>query len=226
MRARAGRRRERAAARGARRARRRGAGAHPCVSRRCERCRGDGAAAAAIEAAIGPLDLAVLNAGTYHAGSRSTGSTSPSPPLMEINYMGAVNGIAAVLPRFLARASGHFAVVAVGRGLSRPAAGGGLWADQGRAHQSVRGAEARSRPARRQDQRRQSRLRAHAAHRPQPIPDAVPDGAEVAARRIAAGSTRGKFEITFPRRFTFMLKLARMLPYGLYFRLVKRTTGR
>jgi hypothetical protein len=47
-----------------------------------------------------------------------------------------------------------------------------------------------------------------------------------AAHRMAAGLDRGKFEVAFPRRFTAMLKLARLLPYGLYFRLVKRTTGR
>jgi hypothetical protein len=33
------------------------------------------------------------------------------------------------------------------------------------------------------------------------------------------------FEITFPKRFTTILKLARLLPYGAYFTLVNRVTG-
>ena len=46
--------------------------------------------------------------------------------------------------------------------------------------------------------------------------------ADEAARRIAKGLARGKFEITFPRRFTWGLKLLRCLPYAVYFRLVRR----
>lgn len=45
-----------------------------------------------------------------------------------------------------------------------------------------------------------------------------------AAEEIIAGFGRGGFEIHFPRRFTLWLKLLRMLPYGLYFALVRRFT--
>ncbi|MDR9809599.1 SDR family NAD(P)-dependent oxidoreductase [Rhizobium hidalgonense] len=48
---------------------------------------------------------------------------------------------------------------------------------------------------------------------------------EEAAQQIAAGLKSQAFEITFPRRFTTMLKLARLLPYGAYFPLVNRVTG-
>ena len=48
---------------------------------------------------------------------------------------------------------------------------------------------------------------------------------EIAAKRICQGLARDRFEITFPRRFTWSLKLMRMLPYGVYFPLVKRFTG-
>ena len=48
---------------------------------------------------------------------------------------------------------------------------------------------------------------------------------EEAARQIAAGLKSQAFEITFPGRFTTMLKLARLLPYGAYFPLVNRLTG-
>ena len=45
-----------------------------------------------------------------------------------------------------------------------------------------------------------------------------------AAEEIIAGFGRGSFEIHFPRRFTYWLKLLRLLPYGLYFALVRRFT--
>lgn len=45
-----------------------------------------------------------------------------------------------------------------------------------------------------------------------------------AAEEIIAGFARGRFEIHFPRRFTHWLKLLRLLPYGLYFALVRRFT--
>jgi short-subunit dehydrogenase len=45
-----------------------------------------------------------------------------------------------------------------------------------------------------------------------------------AAAEIIAGFGRGSFEIHFPRRFTHWLKLLRLLPYGLYFALVRRFT--
>ncbi len=45
-----------------------------------------------------------------------------------------------------------------------------------------------------------------------------------AAEEIIAGFARGSFEIHFPRRFTGWLKLLRLLPYSLYFALVRRFT--
>lgn len=55
-----------------------------------------------------------------------------------------------------------------------------------------------------------------------PMPCLMP--VEDAARRIVSGMERGQFEITFPRRFTVLLKLLRILPYGLYLRLVAWAT--
>ena len=43
-----------------------------------------------------------------------------------------------------------------------------------------------------------------------------------AARFIVNGIERRKFEIAFPRRFAFLLKLARFLPYSLYFSITRR----
>lgn len=48
---------------------------------------------------------------------------------------------------------------------------------------------------------------------------------EAAAQAIVAGWARGDFMIDFPRRFTRVLALLRLLPYRLYFSLVRRATG-
>jgi NAD(P)-dependent dehydrogenase (short-subunit alcohol dehydrogenase family) len=48
---------------------------------------------------------------------------------------------------------------------------------------------------------------------------------EAAARAMVQGWERGHFMIDFPRRFTRVLALLRLLPYRLYFALVHRATG-
>jgi short-subunit dehydrogenase len=57
-------------------------------------------------------------------------------------------------------------------------------------------------------------------------PFAMPALMEVddAARALVRGLARGGFEVTFPRRFTYVLKLLRLLPYRLYFPLMARIT--
>jgi NAD(P)-dependent dehydrogenase (short-subunit alcohol dehydrogenase family) len=48
---------------------------------------------------------------------------------------------------------------------------------------------------------------------------------EKAVRRMIDGFEGGGFEITFPRRFTYLLKILRMLPHPVYFWQMKRATG-
>lgn len=48
---------------------------------------------------------------------------------------------------------------------------------------------------------------------------------EQAARAIVQGWAQGRFEIHFPRRFTWWMKVLRLLPYRAYFPLVQRVTG-
>ena len=45
-----------------------------------------------------------------------------------------------------------------------------------------------------------------------------------AAQAIVQGWAKGEFEIHFPKRFTRVMKLLRLLPYRLYFALVRRIT--
>lgn len=46
-----------------------------------------------------------------------------------------------------------------------------------------------------------------------------------AARALLAGVARGEFHIHFPKRFTNVLRLARLLPYRAYFYLIRKVTG-
>lgn len=48
---------------------------------------------------------------------------------------------------------------------------------------------------------------------------------EDASARIVAGLKTNRFEITFPRHFTWQLKLLQFLPYSVYFAIVNRRTG-
>ena len=48
---------------------------------------------------------------------------------------------------------------------------------------------------------------------------------EQAAQEILKGWAEGDFEIHFPKRFTLWMKAMSMLPDGLYFKLIRRATG-
>ena len=56
-----------------------------------------------------------------------------------------------------------------------------------------------------------------------PMPHLI--SVEEAAREIVDGLRAGDFETHFPRAFTRQLKFLRLLPYRLYFALIRRATG-
>ena len=49
---------------------------------------------------------------------------------------------------------------------------------------------------------------------------------DAAARRIVRGLAGRRFEITMPRRFAFIMKLLRILPYPLFFTVTRRLVTR
>lgn len=71
-----------------------------------------GRVAAEIRSALGPIDIALLNAGTYRPVRPSEFSAELFRPHVEVNIMGTVNCVQAVLPDMLSRRSGRIAVVA------------------------------------------------------------------------------------------------------------------
>ena len=69
-------------------------------------------AVAAIEKDLGPINAAILNAGTHEPVDGSAFTVAPLRRLVEINLMGTANCLAPVIERFVARRAGRIAVVA------------------------------------------------------------------------------------------------------------------
>lgn len=67
--------------------------------------------AAAVETTLGPLDLVVLNAGTYRRDSATHFDAEAFGAMVDVNIMGSVHCLAAVLPGMIERRSGRVAVV-------------------------------------------------------------------------------------------------------------------
>jgi len=173
----------------------------------------------------GGIDLVVLNAGTY----RPLRAWELSPDLirdtLEINLLGTMAGAAAVIPQLQQQAGGAVALVgsvAGYGGLPKAAVYGPskaalinfaetLYMDLAPKGLGVflinPGFVATPLTAQ------------NDFHMPALI------SAEEAAQRILDGFARGDFEVHFPRRFTWWLKLLQCLPRRLYFPLVRRATG-
>lgn len=185
------------------------------------------AALGAAEAAAGrPAALAVLNAGTYVPDDARAFDLAAFTLQVRVNLLGTANALAAVLPGMLERRAGQIAIVAsvAGyRGLPRAIA-----------YSATKAALIAMAESLRFDLHRAGVLvgvvnpgfvRTPLTDRNEfPMPFLLP--AEEAARRIADGLARGRFEVAFPRRFVALLKLLRLLPPALYFAVVGRATGR
>lgn len=175
----------------------------------------------AIEARFGALDLAILNAGTHVPVRARDFRAEPFHTLMEVNVLGVVHGLAALLPRFMARRSGRIVVVssvAGYRGLPTAAAYGASKAAL------INMCEALKPDL---DRHGVGITLVNPGFVRTPLTDKNPFrmpflmDPDDAAERLVRGVERGRFEVTFPRRFTWGMKLLRCLPYSLYFYLVR-----
>jgi len=178
----------------------------------------------AIEQDLGPLDQVIFNAGTHIPNDVQNFNVAPFRTIMEINFMGAVNGLSAVVPMFAARRAGHIAVVAslAGySGLPRASAYGASKAALINMCEALK-------PELEAAGVTLSVINPGFVRTPLtdkndfPMPFLI--DATLAARYIYNGMTARKFEIAFPLPFVLMLKVLRMLPYRLYFAVVKKIT--
>lgn len=180
------------------------------------------AAAADIVGRHGAIDLAIFNAGTHKPVSASALHSDDFRTLMEINFLGAVNGLEAVLPAMRARGKGHIALVASVAGY----AGLPTAAAYGASKAALINMAEALKPE--LDQAGIKLQIVNPGFVRTPLTDRnefpMPFLMEVdeAAERFARGLESDRFEIVFPRRLAWSLKLLRLLPYRLFFALTRR----
>lgn len=180
---------------------------------------------AAIEKDLGPIVLALFNAGIYLPALGERLEATNIVRSFQVNVFGVVYGLVPVLDRMRARGFGQVAVmgsVTSYFGMPSAAAYGATKAALNNMAQSLRfdleklniriqvfnpGFVATPLTAKFQF--------------PMPALLQVDD----ASARIAKGLARGGFEIAFPRRFAWCLKVLRVFPAELIHRLLNRATG-
>lgn len=183
------------------------------------------AAHAHLLAVTGAIDFVLHNAATYDALRADAFALDTMLAHQQVNYVGALHVLAVVLPGFVARNAGHIAItgsVAGFRGLPKSLAYGPTKAALANLAEVLyvdlhaRGIGVSlvqpgfvDTPLTAQNDFKMPALITPAA----------------AAEAMLDGWRRGRFEIHFPRRFTFWMKLMRLLPYRLYFPAVARLTG-
>lgn len=177
-----------------------------------------------IVAELGLPDLCVLNAGTYIPVDAKTLDAGDFQLQFDLNVMGTVKMLEAVIPGMVARKSGRIAVVSSisgYRGLRTASAYGATKAalinmcealrmelgDAGIVVQLVNPGFIKTPLTDKNDF---------------PMPFLMP--VDKAVDRFYRGLLTDRFEITFPKRFTWMLKFMRLLPYAIYLPLMNRTT--
>lgn len=179
----------------------------------------------AIENAWGGLDLGIVMAGTYRAIRAWELDDAAIRDMMQTNVYGAMNASALLSKQFLKQGTGHVSIVssvAGYRGLPKALVYGPSKAaminfaetlyldlsEKGIGVSVVNPGFVRT-PLTAQNEFK--------------MPHLIEP--EEAAREMIAGYEQGDFEIHFPRAFTRQLKFMRHLPYSLYFKLIKRSTG-
>ena len=174
-----------------------------------------------IEAAAGPIDLAVLNAGVWQLMDVAELDLKAIRTGIEVNYMGVVHAIDALLPGMLARGAGQIAIVAsvAGyRGLPRSAAYGPTKAALINLAETLR-TELAPRGITVSVVNPGFVDTLMTRDNPFPMPNII--SAKDAAQILLAGLERRKYEIIFPRAFVFAMKLLRLLPNAMYFWVVR-----
>ena len=183
-------------------------------------------ASAQVQAWCGGAPALVVYCAGHYQAQRATALNLPELERhLDVNYRGALFLLAAVVPAMLAHGTGHISLVgsvAGYRGLPKALAYGPtkaalnnlaeiLYLDlrtQGLGVSIVNPGFVATPLTRQNDFE---------------MPALI--SAEEAARHMLAGWARGRFEIHFPRRFTFWMHWIRLLPYSLYFAATKRATG-
>ena len=183
------------------------------------------AAAAQTVFAGGRLDLVLYCAGHYKEMRATQFDLADMLRHNQVNYVGALYVLAAVLPHFLARKSGHISLVSSVAGYR------GL--PQGLAYGPTKAALINLAETLYVDLK-DSQIGVSlicpgfvetplTAQNKFAMPGLIKP--EKAAEEILRGWAKGQFEIHFPKRFTFFMKALALLPPVLYFPVIRKFTG-
>ena len=173
--------------------------------------------AATIAEDLGPIDLVIIAAGVWIIRDVSDFTAADSIKAMRVNYEGAVNVIAAVLPAMRARKKGHIAPIAsvAGyRGIPRAVTYAPTKAALIAMAESLRTDAA-------QYGITVQVINPGFVKTPMtdtndfPMPFII--SPEEASRHIIDGLATNRFEVVFPWKLTLAMKVLRILPYRLYF---------
>lgn len=178
-----------------------------------------------IERALGAIDLAVLNAGTHTPSPADGFDASAVRCLVDVNLMGAVNALAAAMPTMIRRKGGQIAVVASVAGYRGLPSAAAYCATKA-------GLIALAESLKFDLDRHGVKIQViNPGFVRTPLTDrnrfSMPFlmEPEAAADRIVRGLAGNAFEIAFPSRFAWILKLIGLLPDRLYFSLMAKATG-
>jgi short-subunit dehydrogenase len=185
----------------------------------------DHAALQAAAQSLGRIDLVVYCAGYYRAQRATAFDLAQMQQHLQVNYVGVLHLLDAVLPVLLRQGSGHISLVASVAGYS------GL--PQSLAYGPTKAALINLAETLYLDLRDrglgvslvcpgfvQTPLTAQNDFQ---MPALI--SPEQAAAAMLQGWARGRFDIHFPKRFTLWMKALRLLPYSAYFRAVRGMTG-
>ena len=182
------------------------------------------ATVARIEEQMGPIEAAILNAGDYAPMPLDQFDAALFRRLMDVNYMGAVHCLDALLPCLRQRRRGQVLLTASVSGYCGLPLGAPYSATKAAL---INLAEALQ-PELASEGVSMRLINPGFVDTPLSRKNrfAMPFlmSAEQAAARIVAKLDGSAFEIAFPRRFVWIMKLLRCLPYRVYFALVKRMT--
>ncbi len=180
---------------------------------------------AAIEYQHGTMSMAILNAGIYLPVDGAHLNRADFERSFAVNLSGVVNCLVPAVRHMRAKGQGQIAIVSSASGY------GGLPA--GAAHGATKAALINMAESLKFDldglgirvQIVNPGLVDTGTAEQRQFPAAALISAQAAAAEIAAGLKSQAFEISFPKGYVYRLKLLKFLPYGLYFRVVRRLFG-
>lgn len=175
-----------------------------------------------VRAALGAISLVVQAAGTYVRDTPSSFDAKAFRQMVDLNLMGTAHCLEVLVPVMRADGGGQISLVGSVSGYAGLPGGGAYGATKSalitlaesiHPELLVHGIQV-------------SVINPGFVETPLtaandfPMPFMI--SAEDAAERILSGLKAGRFEIAFPKRMVFALKLLRLLPYPLFFALTRR----